>query len=99
MRRLAELLEAVESQTAQGGQAVSYVGHGWLWLDPAPRRRREKTEAGVARSVETLTATARTDPRVVEGRILRFGGGDWTVAQVGEAARPGRSDLTMERRP
>lgn len=99
MRRLAELLEALECETAQGGQAVSYVGHGWLWLDLGPRRRREKTEAGLARSVETLTATVRSDPRVVEGRILRFGGGDWTLAQVDDAARPGRSDLMLERRP
>ncbi|WP_421729743.1 phage head completion protein [Brevundimonas sp.] len=99
MRRLAELLEAVESQTAQGGQVISYLGHGWVWLDLGPRRRREKTEAGVARSVDTMTAAARVDPRVAEGRILRFGGADWTVVAIEDAARSGRCDLMLERRP
>lgn len=98
MKRLAELVEAVESETVQGGLAVSYVGHGWVWLDLGPRRRREKTDAGVARSVDAMTAGARVDPRVVEGRILRFGGGDWNVIAIDEAARPGRCDLMLERR-
>lgn len=98
MKRLAELVEAVESETAQGGQAVSYVGHGWVWLDLGPRRRRERTDGGVARSVDTMTATARVDARLVEGRILRFGGGDWNVVGVDDAARSGRSDLMLERR-
>jgi hypothetical protein len=48
--------------------------------------------------VEVATAEVRTDPRLVEGRVIRFGGADWTIAQVDvEAERPGRSTLQLER--
>lgn len=99
MRMLAEVLEPVEGVTAQGGRTVTYESLGWAWLSPGARRRRARDEAGEgAREVEVLAAEARADPRVVEGRVLRFGGADWRIAAAhGEPGRPGRLLLSLER--
>jgi hypothetical protein len=99
-RRLAELLTATETQTPQGGQAVSFESLGWVWLKPGSRRRRERTEAGITRTTETMRVETRADPRLVTGRVLRFDGDDWTmVAVAADAARPGRVRPDLERRP
>jgi hypothetical protein len=99
-RRLAELLTATETQTPQGGQAVSYEPLGWVWIRPGTRRRRERTEAGVMRTIEMMRVETRADPRLVAGRVLRFDGDDWTVVAVDtDPARPGRVHPDVERRP
>lgn len=97
MRVVASLLLAVPSQTPQGGQVVSYQGMGTVWLRLGARRRRERVEAGAVRVVESLSAVARLDPRLEEGRVVRFGGVDWEVmSQEPEGAAQVR--LLMERR-
>ena len=98
MRVLGELFERVEAETPYGGRAVSFEPLGAVWLKGEGRRRRERTEAEGSVAVEVATAEARTDPRLVEGRVIRFGGADWTIRQVDvEAERPGRSELQLER--
>jgi hypothetical protein len=98
VRVLGELLEAVEAETPYGGRAVSFEPLGMVWLRVEGRRRRERTEAEGTAALEVATAEARTDPRLVEGRVIRFGGADWTIAQVDmDAERPGRSRLRLER--
>ena len=98
LRLVAELLQPVEVETPYGGRSTTYDTLGVVWLSPGPTRRRERSEVEVTRRVEAMTVTARTDPRLVEGRILRFGGGDWAIitAQV-EAGRSGRTSLVLER--
>ena len=99
-RRLAELLTATETQTPQGGRAISFEPLGWVWLKAGSRRRRERTEAGVTRTIETMKVETRTDPRLVAGRVLRFDGDDWTVVVIErDAERPGRGNADLERRP
>lgn len=99
-RRLAELLTAIETQTPQGGQAVSFEPLGWVWLKPGSRRRRERTEAGGTRTIETMRVESRADPRLVAGRVLRFDGDDWTVVAINlDPARPGLVHPDLERRP
>lgn len=98
MRMLAELLEAVEAETPFGGQAVSYAALGSVWLRLGGRRRRERSEAGGLGVVEVAAAETRTDPRLIEGRLIRFGGADWRIVQVDvQADKPGRCDLQLER--
>lgn len=98
MRVLAGLFEAIESETPFGGRSVSWQARGSAWLALEGRRRRERTEAGVTRVIEAATAETRADPRLVEGRMLRFGGGDWTIVMVEtDDARPGRMNLSLER--
>ncbi|KPF78318.1 phage head-tail adapter protein [Brevundimonas sp. AAP58] len=98
MRVLGELFEAVEAETPYGGRAVSWEPLGAVWLKVEGRRRRERSEAEGAVAFEVATAEVRTDPRLVEGRVIRFGGADWTIRQVDvEAERPGRSELQLER--
>ena len=98
MRVLAGLFEPIESETPFGGRAVSWQARGSAWLKLDGRRRRERTEVGVTRVVEAATAETRADPRLVEGRMLRFGGGDWTILMVQtDDARPGRMKLNLER--
>ena len=98
MRVLAGLFESIESETPFGGRAVSWQALGSAWLKLDGRRRRERTEAGVTRVVEAATAETRADPRLTEGRMLRFGGGDWTIVMVAtDEARPGRMKLSLER--
>jgi hypothetical protein len=95
---LGELFEVVEAETPFGGQAVSFQPLGSVWLKVEGRRRRERAEAGGLGVVEVASAEARTDPRLVEGWVIRFGGADWKIAQVDvQAERPGRSELQLER--
>ncbi|MFN4091364.1 MAG: phage head-tail adapter protein [Brevundimonas sp.] len=98
MRWLAGLFEPIESETPFGGRAVSWQARGSAWLKLEGRRRRERTEAGVTRVIEAATAEARVDARLIEGRMLRFGGGDWTIVMVEtDDTRPGRMKLSLER--
>jgi hypothetical protein len=98
VRVLGELFERVEAETPYGGRAVSWEPLGAVWLKVQGRRRRERSEAEGTVVVEVATAEARTDPRLVEGRVIQFGGADWTISQVDvEAERPGRSELQLER--
>jgi len=92
---LAELFQGVESETPYGGRAVSWEPLGWAWLKLGARRRREKGEPGGTRAVETVTAETRSDARLAEGRVLRFGGGDWRIVS-GETVG-GRAILNLER--
>lgn len=98
MRVLAGLFEAIEGETPFGGRSRSWQVVGSAWLRLEGRRRRERTEAGVSRAVEAATAETRADPRLVEGRMLRFGGGDWRIVMVEtDGMRPGRVKLNLER--
>ena len=67
---------AVEAETPYGGRAVSWEPLGWAWLKLGARRRRERSEPGGLRAVEVVTAETRSDPRLIAGRVLRFGGAD-----------------------
>lgn len=98
MRVLTELLEPVEVETPYGGRVVSYEARGAVWLKLGARRESRRTEAGVSSGIETTRAETRTDPRLVEGRVLRFGGGDWAILGVEpETERPGRTLLKLEK--
>lgn len=97
MRVVASLLEVIEGRTAQGGVTVSYEALGSVWLKLGARRRREKAELGLGRSVEVMTAQARADDRLAEGQVLRFGGGDWGLVGIGPVIG-GRVKLDLERR-
>ena len=95
---LGQLLQPVEAETPYGGQAVNYEPLGSVWLRLDGRRQRRRTEAGVTSAVEVGSAEMRADPRLIEGRVIRFGGGDWAIAAVdGDPARPGRVTLNIER--
>lgn len=98
MRVLADLLAPVETETAQGGRTRTYEPLGVVWLAPGRRRRRERAEAGVIRGLETMTAETRADGRLTPGRLLRWGGADWTITATtpGEGAGP-RMTLELER--
>lgn len=95
MRVLAELFEGIESLTPYGGRAVSWEPVGSAWLKAGPRRRRERSEPGGARVLETMTAEARADARLTSGRVLRFGGADWRI-RSGETVG-GQAILNLER--
>jgi hypothetical protein len=95
MKVLAELFEGIESETPYGGRAVSWEPLGPAWLKLGARRRRERTEPGGTRAVETVTAETRSDPRLTTGRVLRFGGGDWRI--VSSETVGGRAILDLER--
>lgn len=98
MRLLCELLEPIDAETPYGGRVVSYAPLGMAWLRLGKPRRRERTEAGASSAVDMAEAETRTDPRLVEGRLIRFGGGDWIIAGViGDPDRPGRVTLNLER--
>ena len=98
MRVLAGLLQPVEAETPYGGRSVTYDSLGVVWLAAGERRRRERTEAGVTRAIKTMTAETRADPRLVEGRVLRFGGRDWAIAAIdADPGAPGRVSLGLER--
>ena len=95
MRVLADLYEGVESLTPYGGRAVSWEPLGVAWLKLGPRRMRERREAAGARTVETVTAEARSDPRLREDRTLRFGRADWRIRAVETVG--GQAILRLER--
>jgi len=95
MRVLAELFEGSESETPYGGRAISWEALGSAWLKPGARRRREKSEPGGVRAVETMTAETRSGVRLTPGRMLRFGGGDWRIVS-GETVG-GQAILNLER--
>ena len=95
MRVLADLYEGVESLTPYGGRAVSWEPLGVAWLKLGPRRMRQSREASGARTVETLTAESRPDPRLTRERMLRFGGADWRIRAVETVG--GRAILRLER--
>jgi len=98
VRVIAAMLQPVEAETPYGGRAVSYEPLGTVWLAPGLERRRERSETGAARILEAMTAEARSDPRLAEGRVLRFGGADWSiVALQADPERPGRTVLSLER--
>lgn len=97
-RTLAELLEPTQAETPYGGQVTTFETLGVAWLQLGQRQSRERTEEGMSRSVETLEAEVRTDPRLSEGRVLRFGGGDWMIRRTDtEHGRVGRATLSLER--
>lgn len=95
MKVLAELLAGLESETPYGGRVVSWEPLGSAWLKLGARRRRDKSEPGGARAVETVTAETRSDARLEAGRVLRFGGADWRIVS-GETVG-GRAILNLER--
>ena len=95
MKILAGLFEAVEARTPYGGVAISYEPVGSAWLKLGARRRRERSEPGGVRIVEVVTAETRSDPRLIAGRVLRFGGADWRI-QATETVG-GRAILMLER--
>ena len=95
MKALAELFEVVEAETPYGGRAATYEPVGYAWLKAGARRRRERNGPDGARTVETVTAETRSDPRLGVGRMLRFGGADWRIA--GAESVGGRGLLTLER--
>jgi hypothetical protein len=94
---LAALFEALEAETPYGGRSVAWEPLGSAWLKLGARRRRERSEAGGLRAIETVTAEARADARLTPGRMLRFGGGDWRIVS-GETVG-GRAILNLERFP
>lgn len=96
MKTLAGLFEPLETETPYGGRSVTWEPLGSAWLKPGARRRRERSEAGALRAVETVTAETRADVRLTPGRMLRFGGGDWRIVS-GETVG-GRAILNLERR-
>lgn len=95
MKILAGLFEAAETRTPYGGVAVSYEPVGSAWLKLGARRRRERSELGGVRVVEVVTGETRSDPRLIAGRVLRFGGADWRI-QAAETVG-GRAILMLER--
>ncbi|WP_374274994.1 head-tail adaptor protein [Brevundimonas sp.] len=98
MRRLGELLEAVETETAQGGRAVSYEPLGVVWLALGERSRSEGATAGQIEAVERLQAVTRMEPRLVAGRVVRLDGRDWRIRLVDpDQPGPGRATLSLER--
>ena len=95
MKILASVFEAIETRTPYGGVSVSYEPVGSAWLKLGARRRRERSEPGGVRVVELVTAETRSDPRLIAGRVLRFGGADWRI-QTTETVG-GRAILMLER--
>lgn len=96
MRVLTGLFQPVEVDTPYGGRSVTFEALGSVWLRAGTRRRVERGEGDQRRAVETMRAETRADPRVAVGRVLRFGGADWTIRLVAEP-RPGRVELELER--
>jgi hypothetical protein len=96
LRVLAGLFQPAEIQTPYGGRSVSFEAVGSAWLKCGVRRRVERGDGDERRIIETATAEARADPRLTPGRVLRFGGADWTIVAV-DTPRPGRALLDLER--
>jgi membrane protein implicated in regulation of membrane protease activity len=93
---LAGLFQPMEAETPYGGRSVTFEAVGSAWLKCGARRRVERGEGDQRRAVETMGAEARADPRLMIGRVLRFGGSDWRIVGM-EEARPGRAKLDLER--
>lgn len=96
MKTLAGLFEPLETETPYGGRSVTWEPLGSAWLKLGAGRRRERSEGGALRAVETVTAETRSDVRLTPGRMLRFGGGDWRIVS-GETVG-GQAILNLERR-
>lgn len=94
MKILASVFDAIEAHTPYGGVAVSYEPVGSAWLKLGARRRRERSEPGGVRVVEVVTAETRSDPRLIVGRMLRFGGADWRIHATETVG--GRAILMLE---
>lgn len=92
---LAHLFEVTETETPYGGRSVTYDLIGSVWLRLGMPRRRERSEAGCAATVEVVTAESRADSRLTAGRLLQFGGGDWRI--VAAEFVGGRAILNLER--
>lgn len=97
VRILAGLFESVESQTPYGGRAISWEPRGSAWLKPGSAKRRERRDPAGIRVTETMTVEARADPRLIEGRVLRFGGSDWSI--LGCQTVGGQAIVALERTP
>lgn len=95
MKLLAGLFAPLEAETPYGGRSVSWEPVGSAWLKLGARRRRDRSESGGLRAVETVTAETRADGRLTPGRMLRFGGADWRIVS-GETVG-GRAILNLER--
>lgn len=93
---LGGLFQAVEAETPYGGRSVTFEAVGSAWLKCGARRRTERGEGDQRRAVETMGAEARADPRLMIGRVLRFGGADWRIVAT-QDVRPGRAKLYLER--
>jgi hypothetical protein len=89
--RLAQLFEVIEAETPYGGRSLTYDPVGSAWLRLGQTRRRERNTA----VVETVTAEGRSDPRLIAGRVLRFGAADWRIVSVETVG--GRAILNLER--
>lgn len=96
MRILAGLFQPVEAETPYGGRSVTFEAVGSAWLKCGARRRTERGEGDQRRAVEAMGAEARADPRLMIGRVLRFGGADWRIVAI-QDGRPGRVGLDLER--
>ncbi|CAN5256036.1 hypothetical protein BH10PSE2_BH10PSE2_02110 [soil metagenome] len=97
LRRLAELLVPLRAETPFGGRSVTYESLGSVWLDIAVPGRRERTDGDVTRVMANATATARVDPRLAVGLILRLDGMDWSILGAAvDPKRPGRMILNLE---
>lgn len=96
MKVLAELFDPLEAETPYGGRSVTWELLGWAWLKPGVSRRRERSDPGGLRRIESVTVETRADVRLTPGRMLRFGGGDWRIVS-GETVG-GRAILNLERR-
>ena len=79
----------------EGYGSMSYEPLGLVWLKPGPVRRRERSEAGAGQVNEAMTGETRSDGRLTNGRMLRFGGADWRIVS-GETVG-GRAILNLER--
>ncbi|RZJ27752.1 MAG: phage head-tail adapter protein [Brevundimonas sp.] len=92
---LAELFRTTETQTPFGGRSVAYDLLGSIWLKLGVVRRRERGEAGAGAVSEQVTAASRSDVRLIDGRMLRWGGRDWRI--VSSDTVGGRAILNLER--
>lgn len=97
MRTRATVFEGVMSETPYAGQTIDWEPVGQVWVKLGARRRRERTEAGGLRLLETVAAETWTDPRLRPGRRLGFEGGDWDVVAIETVG--GRMILSLERTP
>ena len=88
------------TETPFGGQVSAWAEVALVWVDLTPGAAREAT-AGDAPPlrIETATAAARDDARIMRGTCLRIGEeAPWTVMSVARGhPEPGRMTLRLER--